>query len=137
MSNIISKVEVRHDGTSWFRNLVPGLVNRAKLKLRETVYKICKDFTKMSLSLRPLCFFTRHLLVTAVASLSVVPRSVRAEKFCSSSSGCDEVTKAKEAAEIHSSGKYTSGDTIFGKILRKEIPADVVYEDDKACLSKS
>ncbi|MEO0533523.1 MAG: histidine triad nucleotide-binding protein [Cyanobacteria bacterium P01_A01_bin.123] len=27
-----------------------------------------------------------------------------------------------------------SGDTIFGKIIRKEIPADIVYEDD-LCLA--
>lgn len=26
---------------------------------------------------------------------------------------------------------FDSNDTIFGKILRKEIPADIVYEDDK------
>src|SRR5690242_3467977 len=27
-------------------------------------------------------------------------------------------------------GSYTMGDTIFGKIIRREIPADIVYEDD-------
>ncbi len=27
---------------------------------------------------------------------------------------------------------FTENDTIFGKILRKEIPADIVYEDEKA-----
>nr|BAN21116.1 protein kinase C inhibitor, putative [Riptortus pedestris] len=35
----------------------------------------------------------------------------------------DEVTKAQGAAP--------GGDTIFGKILRKEIPAKIIYEDDK------
>lgn len=36
----------------------------------------------------------------------------------------DEVSKAQEAGE--------SGDTIFGKILRKEIPCNFIYEDDLA-----
>jgi len=35
----------------------------------------------------------------------------------------DEVAKAKEAKP--------GGDTIFGKIIRKEIPADVIFEDDQ------
>ncbi|MEO0687471.1 MAG: histidine triad nucleotide-binding protein, partial [Cyanobacteria bacterium J06649_11] len=30
----------------------------------------------------------------------------------------------------------TAQDTIFGKILRKEIPADIVYEDDLALAFK-
>lgn len=34
----------------------------------------------------------------------------------------DEVQKAQEAGE--------DGDTIFGKILRKEIPCNFIYEDD-------
>lgn len=34
-----------------------------------------------------------------------------------------EVEKAQTAAP--------GGDTIFGKILRKEIPCDFIYEDDK------
>ncbi|XP_035670417.1 histidine triad nucleotide-binding protein 1-like isoform X3 [Branchiostoma floridae] len=38
----------------------------------------------------------------------------------------DEVTKAHSARE--------GGDTIFGKIIRKEIPADIIYEDDQ-CLA--
>ncbi|CAD5111110.1 DgyrCDS452 [Dimorphilus gyrociliatus] len=38
----------------------------------------------------------------------------------------DEVTKAQTA--------QFGGDTIFGKIIRKEIPADILYEDDK-CLA--
>ncbi|XP_063702982.1 adenosine 5'-monophosphoramidase HINT1 [Culicoides brevitarsis] len=36
----------------------------------------------------------------------------------------DEVQKAQDAAE--------GGDTIFGKILRKEIPCNFIYEDDLA-----
>ncbi|XP_054162476.1 adenosine 5'-monophosphoramidase HINT1-like [Oppia nitens] len=35
----------------------------------------------------------------------------------------DEVTKAQTA--------HPSGDTIFGKILRKEIPTNFIYEDNK------
>mmetsp|Transcript_33757 Transcript_33757/g.88707 ORF Transcript_33757/g.88707 Transcript_33757/m.88707 type:complete len:132 (-) Transcript_33757:136-531(-) len=41
----------------------------------------------------------------------------------------DEVAKAAIAAVGGSDG----GDTIFGKIIRREIRADIVYEDD-ACL---
>jgi histidine triad (HIT) family protein len=35
----------------------------------------------------------------------------------------DEVAKAQTARP--------EGDTIFGKILRKEIPCDFIYEDDQ------
>lgn len=35
----------------------------------------------------------------------------------------DEVEKAQTASG--------GGDTIFGKILRKEIPCNLIYEDDK------
>lgn len=87
----------------------------------------------MSLVLRPFSLISRRLLVTTVATLSFLPRGVRVEKFCSTGrgEGCDEMSKAKLAAEEYQGGKYTSGDTIFGKILRKEIPADVIHEDDK------
>ena len=85
----------------------------------------------MSFAVQTLCFFSGRLLLTTVATLSVLPRSIRAEKFCSSPGGCTEPSKAKQATE-----RYTTGDTIFGKILRKEIPADIVYEDDKASVLK-
>ena len=92
----------------------------------------------MSVAFRQFSLFSgmisRRLFVTTVATLSFLPRNVtRVEKFCSAGrgEGCDEMSKAKLAAEEYQGGKYTSGDTIFGKILRKEIPADVVYEDDK------
>eukprot|EP00038_Savillea_parva_P010858 m.193303 g.193303 ORF g.193303 m.193303 type:complete len:129 (+) comp18892_c0_seq1:239-625(+) len=42
----------------------------------------------------------------------------------------DEVAKAAAAAVKGHDG----GDTIFGKIIRKEIPADIVHEDD-VCLA--
>ena len=38
----------------------------------------------------------------------------------------DEVAKAKVSAEIG-----LQGDTIFGKIARKEIPTTFIYEDDQ------
>lgn len=38
----------------------------------------------------------------------------------------DEVQKAQEA-------KSGGDDTIFGKILRGEIPCDFIYEDEKVC----
>ena len=37
-----------------------------------------------------------------------------------------EVEKAQQAA-----AQGDGGDTIFGKIMRKEIPCDFIYEDDK------
>lgn len=37
----------------------------------------------------------------------------------------DETAKAQVA--------QPGGDTIFGKIVRKEIPANLLYEDDKVC----
>lgn len=38
----------------------------------------------------------------------------------------DEVAKAQTAK--------AGGDTIFGKIIRKEIPAKILYEDDQVCI---
>lgn len=35
----------------------------------------------------------------------------------------DEVTKAQQATQ--------GGDTVFGKILRKEIPCNFIYEDEE------
>lgn len=42
----------------------------------------------------------------------------------------EEVEKAKLA-------ENTGGDTIFGKILRKEIPCEFIYEDDKVIITFS
>ncbi|EDQ91314.1 uncharacterized protein MONBRDRAFT_23586 [Monosiga brevicollis MX1] len=42
----------------------------------------------------------------------------------------DEAQKAQTAAQSHVEG----GDTIFGKIIRREIPADIIYEDER-CLA--
>lgn len=38
----------------------------------------------------------------------------------------DEIAKAQTA--------QPGGDTIFGKIIRKEIPAKILYEDDQVCV---
>lgn len=38
----------------------------------------------------------------------------------------DETAKAQTAKP--------GGDTIFGKIVRKEIPAKLIYEDDQVCV---
>lgn len=40
-----------------------------------------------------------------------------------SSNMADEMAKAQAA--------QPGGDTIFGRIIRKEIPADLIHEDDK------
>lgn len=41
----------------------------------------------------------------------------------------DEIAKARVAKP--------GGDTIFGKIIRKEIPANIIYEDDLVCFKIS
>lgn len=46
--------------------------------------------------------------------------------FLSSRNMSDEIKLAQSAKP--------GGDTIFGKIIRKEIPADIIYEDDQ-CLA--
>ncbi|XP_073239781.1 uncharacterized HIT-like protein slr1234 [Porites lutea] len=74
--------------------------------------------------------FASKLLLTAAAALTVTPRVTMAE-LCTDGGKCnDEVEKAKLAAEA--AEKYKPEDSIFMKIIRKEIPADIVYEDDKA-----
>ena len=53
-------------------------------------------------------------------------------ELCTDGRMCnDEVEKAKLAAEA--AEKYKPEDSIFMKIIRKEISADIVYEDDKVC----
>lgn len=74
----------------------------------------------------------------AAASALRIPRAARAAlngahfPSAPSSRRCfSEVDRAREAAELHSGA---GGDTIFDKIIRKEIPADVVFEDEQ-CLA--
>merc|ERR1712076_315137 len=57
---------------------------------------------------------------TSVAVSKVVRSQISPAIFRKMS---DEAAKAQTAAP--------SGDTIFGKIIRKEIPADIFYEDDQ------
>ena len=52
-------------------------------------------------------------------------------EFCSSGKCNDEVEKAKLASEAAEKYHFQPQDTIFGKILRKEVPADIIYEDEK------
>ena len=75
-------------------------------------------------------FYASRLLLTAAAALSVAPKVLMAE-FCSSGKCNDEVEKAKLASEAAEKYQFQPQDTIFGKILRKEVPADIIYEDEK------
>lgn len=84
---------------------------------------------KMALeSVRRSTFFTSKLLLTAAAAFSVAPKLLRAE-FCSDGKCSDEVEKAKLAADA--AEKYRPEDSIFSKIIRKEIPADILHEDEE------
>mmetsp|Transcript_31419 Transcript_31419/g.38593 ORF Transcript_31419/g.38593 Transcript_31419/m.38593 type:complete len:181 (-) Transcript_31419:90-632(-) len=56
---------------------------------------------------------------------SAAPLSTR----CASGEAKDEVQLAKEAAESRTD---TAPETIFDKIIRKEIPSKIVFEDDRA-----
>ena len=51
--------------------------------------------------------------------------------FSSDSEPHDEVAKAHAAAAGVANASVSPKPTIFTKILNKEIPADIVYEDDK------
>ena len=43
----------------------------------------------------------------------------------------DEVEKAQDVKQTIDKGKEQTEDTIFGKILRKEIPCTFIYEDEQ------
>lgn len=44
------------------------------------------------------------------------------------------VTRNNMASEVEKAQfAKPGGDTIFGKIIRKEIPANFIYEDDQVC----
>ena len=77
-------------------------------------------------------FYASRVLLTAAAALSVVPKVLLAE-FCTDGqcSGGDEVTKAKLAADAAEKYQFKPEDTIFSKIANKEVPADIIFEDDK------
>jgi len=73
--------------------------------------------------------FNQRIFLTTAAALSIVPRVIAGQShFSTGRKLCnDEVEKAKSVASQH----HKNEDTIFGKIVRKEIPADIIYEDDK------
>lgn len=55
--------------------------------------------------------------------LSCNPKNTFNQQYRFKSKMSDEIKKAQVASP--------SDDTIFGKIARKEIPADIIYEDDQ------
>lgn len=62
--------------------------------------------------------------VTQLSAASLTPQSVRqCASVCDRANMADETAKAQVARP--------GGDTIFGKIIRKEIPANLIYEDDQ------
>eukprot|EP00794_Sanderia_malayensis_P019481 gene19481-21405_t len=81
--------------------------------------------------------FNYKTIVLTATALSVSRFGTFASSLsCPSDKNCnDEVNKAKEAAKVYAAtGNNQRFDTVFGKILRKEIKADIVHEDDK-CIS--
>lgn len=70
--------------------------------------------------------FNQRTLLTTAAALSIAPRLIAGQSYFSTGRKlCSD--EADKAASQHSQNE----DTVFGKILRKEIPADIIYEDDK------
>lgn len=56
-------------------------------------------------------------------------RALRKEQRCQRRVGFIAANMADETAKAQTA--KPGGDTIFGKIIRKEIPANIVHEDDK------
>ena len=77
-------------------------------------------------------FSSSRLFIAAATTLSFAPKLLFAN-VCTTSDCSDEVKKAQFAASAADKygDKYKPEDSIFSKILRKEIPADIVYEDEK------
>lgn len=69
------------------------------------------------------CRFGAKALVTA-AALTFIRRAVSSVRLYTA--GSDEVERAQFAAN-----QSNKAETIFDKILRKEIPADIVHEDNQ------
>lgn len=79
---------------------------------------------------------TRKLLncraiIYAAAALSISPFSVCVKNSCSNDKGCHDEVKNSILADKARRENGGNFDTVFAKILRKEIKADIVYEDDK------
>merc|ERR1719217_1016014 len=75
------------------------------------------DFNPAVMSLRP----------DEAANTAMKAAAADANEHTAMSDDGDEAAKAAAAADA---GEDTADDTIFGKIVRKEIPCDIVFEDD-------
>ena len=128
MGKVQSMILFRNFNTGHLHNVVSfSSVCKLTAKLRGDA----KPFrAKMALfAMRRSNFFASKLLLTAAAAISVAPKLILAE-LCTNGAQCsDEVEKAKLASEA--AEKYRPEDSIFSKIIRKEVPADIIYEDEK------
>ena len=76
--------------------------------------------------------FSYRAIIYTAAALTISPFSIFAKNSCSSDKGChDEVKSAILVDEARKANPTQQFDTVFSKILRKEIKADIVYEDDQ------
>lgn len=76
-------------------------------------------------------FKLRTLLPPLMSSLTTKPTSSASSRRLFS----DEAAKARDAARSNTgSGAGGAPSTIFDKIISKQIPADIIYEDDR-CLA--
>ena len=74
-------------------------------------------------------------IIYTAAALTISPFSIFAKDSCSSDKGChDEVKSAILVDEARKANPTQQFDTVFAKILRKEIKANIVYEDDQVRL---
>ena len=80
--------------------------------------------------------FDYRAIIYTAAALTISPFSICAKNSCSSENGChDEVKSAILVDEAIKANPTQKFDTVFAKILRKEIKADIVYEDDQVNIS--
>eukprot|EP00112_Aurelia_sp_Birch-Aquarium-sp1_P006943 Seg1758.3 transcript_id=Seg1758.3/GoldUCD/mRNA.D3Y31 product="Histidine triad nucleotide-binding protein 2 mitochondrial" protein_id=Seg1758.3/GoldUCD/D3Y31 len=76
-------------------------------------------------------FLNCRAIIYAAAALSISPFSVCVKNSCSNDKGCHDEVKNSILADKARKENGGNFDTVFAKILRKEIKADIVYEDDK------
>ncbi|CAE7910217.1 HINT1 [Symbiodinium sp. KB8] len=102
------------------------------ISIHEYSYYVLARAVVPSLVLAP--FTTAGYLWTGSSLLPRISAASMTVARCASGGGdaCakDEVELAKEAAEGRT--KDTAPETIFDKIIRKEIPSKIVFEDDRA-----